>query len=61
MNAEIERLVELTKQNAKVHGLDQRCPTCNAGIGKWCIGTENLAGPTDGHPSHQARIRSWGN
>lgn len=52
----IQQMVERMKAEHTAHGTDVRCPTCNAGIGKWCIGTERLAGPTDGHPSHQERL-----
>jgi hypothetical protein len=52
----ITQLIEGMKANADAHGLDIRCPDCNAGIGKWCIGNERKAGPTDPNPSHQSRL-----
>lgn len=48
--------VRKMQANAVAHGLNVRCPDCNAGIGKWCIGTDRNAGPTDPHPSHQGRL-----
>ncbi len=54
-----DRIADLLAQAlraANVHGLDIRCPDCHAGIGKWCIGNERKAGPTDMNPSHQSRL-----
>lgn len=49
----IAALMQQTKDTAVSHGLMVRCPDCNAGIGKWCIGTDHKA-------SHKSRLRAAG-
>jgi len=56
MNQRTTDLITAMDRSFEAHGLAVRCPACRAGVGKWCVGTERLAGPTDPHPSHQARL-----
>lgn len=57
-NLAIEGMLADLERVHRIHRTDVRCPVCGVGRGRWCIGTESLAGPTDQHPSHQARLRA---
>lgn len=51
-----QELIDSISRSHAAHGTAIRCPECNAGIGKWCVGNERKAGPTDLHPSCQKRL-----
>lgn len=54
LSAETKAALLATHRIGVERGISRRCPTCNAGIGKWCIGPNGVASPTVAHSARKA-------